>query len=158
MDTISPAGFQALDEKIRLHQGLATTEGDPAAGFIVEGLVLEDLFQHLEGGHLPSDTLTGSGRAHASTIPAAAAGPGVIAREGGFFAELDARAAPYAAFWHEGEFRLPLLAFGVVAPLASQRATFEENGGADAGAILDGIPLDVEDDSLSQRRPPPSIQ
>jgi hypothetical protein len=36
------------------------------------------------------------------------------------------------------------LTFGIMAPPAGKRTTFEEDGGADAGPILRGKPHDVE--------------
>ena len=37
------------------------------------------------------------------------------------------------------------LTFGIMAPPAGERTTFEEDGGADSGSILRGKPHDIED-------------
>jgi hypothetical protein len=39
------------------------------------------------------------------------------------------------------------LAFWVVAPPAAQRAAFQEDGGTNAGAIVDGVSLNVENNA-----------
>ncbi len=41
------------------------------------------------------------------------------------------------------------LAFGVVAPKAAQGAAFEEDGGTDTGAIMNGEAFGVEDEACS---------
>lgn len=42
------------------------------------------------------------------------------------------------------QFGMAGLAFRILAPEAPQRATFEKNNGADTGAIMCGIALDIE--------------
>ena len=47
------------------------------------------------------------------------------------------------------------LALGVVTPPAVQRATLEEQGGADARPIVESVPFDVENPPLDQSSTPP---
>jgi hypothetical protein len=58
------------------------------------------------------------------------------------FAAFDASALP------ENQFRLPILAFGIVAPPTSQRASLEVDCCANSRAIVDGVFFDVEYDAL----------
>ena len=44
-------------------------------------------------------------------------------------------------------------AFGVVAPKAAQGAAFEEDGGANARAVVDREALDIEDDAAGHPLP-----
>jgi hypothetical protein len=55
--------------------------------------------------------------------------------------------APDTSACSEAEFRMFLPAFGILAPLTIQWAAFEENCRADAGTIVYGVLLDVEDES-----------
>jgi len=60
---------------------------------------------------------------------------------------LHASAAPDAPIYPQGRLRGALPAFGIVAPSALQRAALEKDRRADAGAIVYGVPLYVEDQS-----------
>ena len=55
----------------------------------------------------------------------------------------------------QGHLNLHLLGFGIGAPLASQRAAFQEYRGADSGAVMYGIALDIENGSSGLHSAPP---
>jgi hypothetical protein len=44
-------------------------------------------------------------------------------------------------------FWLQCLRFGVLAPKTGERTAFEENGRSDPGTVMNGISLNIEDDS-----------
>lgn len=49
-----------------------------------------------------------------------------------------------------GAFDTGLAALGIVTPPAVQRTTFEKDGGANAGAVMNGKMFDIEDDSVNR--------
>jgi hypothetical protein len=59
----------------------------------------------------------------------------------------DAVPASQAAVFEEHQIRLRVLALRIVAPPARQGTTFEENRGPNAGAIVQGIALDVKNEA-----------
>ena len=58
-------------------------------------------------------------------------------------ADVGAGAAAGALVGEEGEFGLAASAFGVMAPDTAEGAPLQEDGGADAGAVMDGEAFDV---------------
>jgi hypothetical protein len=64
----------------------------------------------------------------------------------------DALSASQAAVFEEHQVRLRVLAFRIVAPPARQGTAFEENRGPNAGAIVQGVALDVEEKASRLRR------
>jgi len=59
--------------------------------------------------------------------------------------DLNAVAAANALLRGEDQLGLSGYPLGVVAPNTAERAAFEENSGADSGAVMDGETLDVKD-------------
>jgi len=63
------------------------------------------------------------------------------------WADFDTSSAPQASVAAQGRLGIVFPAFGVVTPPAAQGAAFEEYGCADAGAVVYGVPLYVENES-----------
>ena len=77
-----------------------------------------------------------------------AGGEGAIAgQRGSRGAGAPAFAARQAAAFKDQQFRPGRLALRIVAPGAVERAALEKDGRADAGSVLDGVPLEVKDES-----------
>jgi hypothetical protein len=64
-------------------------------------------------------------------------------------AGFNARAAMNAAIIAQQHFHARRLTFGIVTPPTAQRAAFEEDRGAEAGTVVDGIVLDVKNQAAS---------
>lgn len=67
--------------------------------------------------------------------------------DGVVLACLDAAMAADAAALVIGDLRVRGLGFGVTAPFARQGAALQEDDGPDAGTVVNGIFLDIEDGS-----------
>jgi hypothetical protein len=63
------------------------------------------------------------------------------------FTGLDAAVAADAAALVVGDLRMRGLGFGVTAPFARQGAALQEDDGPDAGTVVNGIFLNIEDGS-----------
>jgi hypothetical protein len=158
VDFLLPAGSQKCEQEIPLHQGFPTGKGRPAAGFVVEGDVPLYLRHHLRDRHLSASHLARFGVADFDASPAACASfpidryaPGI---PGGrpLCAHGYASAASDAPIWPEHQFRFRGLALRVVTPPTTQGTTFEEDGRADAWAIVNGEFFDVKDSPFDQNR------
>ena len=134
-----------------MREWLAAGEGYAAAGIVVEDFVLEDFGEDFVRGHIFADEFEGAGIA---ALGAGAATGAVCAVEDVFAiahavalpgAVLEAPATADAFVRREEEFLLVAMGLGVVAPEATQGAAFEEDGGADAGAVVDREFFDIED-------------
>jgi hypothetical protein len=151
---VEPGGAARLErlcEKRRLHQRLAAGKRDPATGSIDEHAVLVDLGHHLGYGHVAPDDGARAGGAEIRAIATRGAsfargrvlavhpGDGVVGTH------RHARTTDDATIGFEEELGFDALAFRAVAPPAAQRTAFEEDGHANARAIVHGEPLDVED-------------
>ena len=159
-----PAGVQRLEEKFRLHEGLAAGEGD-AAAVAEEYLVLVELRHQLFDGVTPAAKFARLGRADVAAFAAAVAEAVVRNERAAACGDRSVRTAPDAGaaadalFAAEEHRRHHRLALGIMAPPAGERASFEMHRGARAGAVVYRIFFYVEDDSrLTQlRRFPPQI-
>ena len=67
---------------------------------------------------------------------------------GSVWARLEAVPAVDALVIIEHDLGIGTDALGVLAPEAVERAALQENGRADAWTVVDGEPLDIEDDAL----------
>lgn len=113
-----------------------------------------DLGYHLLDGHLAPDGLAHLGvtrfRADAAALALGPIGDrlSIDPADGVVRARVETRPAADAAILAQDDFALRCLAFRVVAPPAAERAAFEEDGSADAGAVVNGIFLDVENQTV----------
>ena len=109
------------------------------------------------GSHLPVD---GQGGSRAGLFAIAAAGAfdrsihEMLAPVGGEFVDIhragrDTGTMPRASVLLVHDLELPRLAFRVRAPLAAQGASLEKHHGADPGAVVHVVFLDVEDEGFS---------
>ncbi len=71
----------------------------------------------------------------------------ILKRMGMVGACIYACAAGDAASRGIADFRTEQAPFRVMAPEATQRASFQENGCPDAGAVMDGKTLNIEDET-----------
>ena len=139
-----------------LHQRLAARQRHAAARLVVERDIADDLGHRRVHGHLTADLLarvreTGV-RTDAAPLAPVPVGDGTRRPPSQAIASRGARFACTAPqrmqrFCRAEHLRLERLAFGVVAPPAAQRATLQEDRGANAGAVVDGVSADVEDDA-----------
>ena len=119
---------------------------------------LEDLRHHLRDRHLLASDPARFGVADFDAGPAACAFLPVgrhafgIPGDRSLRAHRYASAAPDAPVWPKHQFRLWGLALGVVTPPATQGTTFEEDGRANAWAIVNGELLNVKDSPFDQNR------
>jgi hypothetical protein len=60
----------------------------------------------------------------------------------------DAIATFYTCVWIESNFMTAVDGFGIMAPETTQIAALQKNGGADARAIVQGMPFDIKDERL----------
>ena len=72
---------------------------------------------------------------------------GLLVQQGSQFSGLIFPAGQPFAGWAANYLRLDGLALGIVAPHAGQRAAFQKDGGADAGAVMDGKFFYVKNDA-----------
>jgi hypothetical protein len=153
MDIHGPAARQQFIQKIRLRQRFASAKGNAAAGLVKKDDVLDNFFHHLVNGYGFANKLHSSGRAIDNT--SAATGtffPGynyffVLNFEGLLGADQNTPAALNTPAGPMHKLRFEGNSLRIMAPQAMQRAALEKNGGANAGPIVYGIPLDIEDDA-----------
>ena len=150
---------QQVEGKFALQQGLAAGDGHAATGASIKhGIFLRNLegLGHGVGLAVDDDPLgrTGFGTGHVLAAHAFAAVDGhetVLATgQGAVGAGLEAAGAlvrPQAAALVVGQLRFPVLGFRVAAPAAAQTAALGEDDGTDAGTIMHGIFLDIEDEA-----------
>ena len=141
-----------------LEQGLAARKGDAAAGRAEEDLLLFHFLEHgIHGAvltiHDGGMRRTGRGTLERTVaaqrpvddgLPVTAGADGLVRagpKAAGAFVQTEA--APLL----EGQLRPGGLGFGVAAPAAGQGTAFQEDIGTDAGAVMHGIVLDVENDA-----------
>ncbi len=150
VQSVRLAGLQKGPQKLGLHQRFASGKRHTARGIFVEHPVLHHLAHHFVDRHFPAHGLAGTGRAglHASTAQIAllgSQGQGTVAGDGVCMrASLAALTADQATVLYENHFAFGRASFGIMTPGAAQRATFEKNRGADAGAILHRELLDIK--------------
>lgn len=137
----------------RPHQRLASTDGQASTGSSVESRILHDFVHDLLNGHPVTRNRTRVTRADGRALEAPLAfrrlstssfRGGTPSRSRG--ADLDAFVAPDAAPWMLQQFGLDALRFRIAAPVALQRTSLEEDDGADARPVVDGVSLNVEYD------------
>jgi hypothetical protein len=138
--------------KVGLGHGLAAAQGEPAAGIAVKGLVRLHLCHNILCTHYAAP-------AHQAVIPA---GPGALhtirakgpinARPKAFHKAQCPCGAGQKAVPAEGAvgdigdyFRVSALSFGVVTPLAVQKAALEKDRGPETWAVIHAHALDVVD-------------
>ena len=141
--------FEKGQRKLRLIQRFAAGKGE-AAGLPIKAAILLHLGQHGFDGHGLAGHFQRGGGAAFSAGGAVAAG-GAIQQVAAFLrpvaasgAGSQALAAAHAFFRRVKDLRLAGEGFRVVAPQAAQMASLQKHRGADAGAIVDGVALDVE--------------
>ena len=154
-----PGFAQERQGELGLEEGLAAGEGHAAAGARVEGRVLLDDLQHLvHGAGLAVDEQAlgraglGAGKGAAGALGSVddklAFGQGLEGAPGTGVNAARAVLEAYAAVGVDGQLGLQTLGLGVAAPAAAQPAALEEDDGAYAGAVVDGVLLDVEDEAF----------
>ena len=145
------AGLEEFHGEGVLGERLAAGQSDAAVAFFVEGFVFHDFLHQLLHGHLLAQAFHGQSGAGVGAFAAAVAffhvqldavlacGQGVLG------ADFDAGEAAHALIFIPDDLRGEDLGLRVVAPGAQQRAALHKNGGADARAVMDGIVLDIAD-------------
>lgn len=152
---IVPAGgLEQSCGELDLRQRFAAGKRDPASGFLIEQLVLENFGDHLFHAHDSSDALQRSGMALCGTSAAsvarfpmeqAAAAAHLVTMPG---AGGKTATAAEALFRTEKNFRPAGLGFRIVAPEAAQRTTLQKHGCPDSGTVVQREFADVEDHSV----------
>ena len=151
VDAALPGFAQQGKGKFGLGQRFASAQGHAAAGTGVKDAVLF---------HVVQDVLHRAARAvHGERLGGACAGTELIhaatgpvdvhafgrKSQGVFRTDADAGSAGKALVAVVAEFLFHALGFGVAAPPAAQGTALEEDDGADARTVVDGIFLDIED-------------
>ena len=128
--------------------GLAAGQGD-AAIVGIEGAIAENFCDDVTGGAAGAEPAQ---RAAGTELSTGAEFVLFLLRDGAvgpaLRTELFKLAAVNTLLRGKPEFRLEVLRLGVATPGAAERATFEEDVGAYAGAVVNGEALDVEDHAL----------
>lgn len=120
-------------------------------GLIVEYNVALNLIEHLIDGHPTAHEFASAGEAYLDADTAAQASfplsDSDILLESNRLASAhaDTGSAAKATIRPQNQLGYRSLTLRVVAPLAVERTSLEEDRGADAGPIVDGEPLDVKD-------------
>ena len=147
--------LEDLQRKILAQCRLASREGDPAAGRLVEWFVRENLRHHLIKRHCPSFHLEGAGKARFDaesaqlTVFAEKDMRPVIHFMGMIGTGEHALAAGDASFREVAEFRFRVLTFGIVAPEAIHGASLQEHGRAYARTVVQGEALNIKNNLSS---------
>ena len=141
---------QQLFDVAREHRRFAAGERDAAAGVAVEGQIAEEERQQLVDLPVAADPFESAGRADLGAGAAAVAeraveGDGRARAERFRRADGHAVAASDAVLLEEGDLRAGADRFRVVAPDAGQGAALEEDGRADARAVVEGVRPHVDD-------------
>ena len=129
---------------------LAARQGRAAAGIFKKRNVLLDLANDLLDRHVPSHDRERPRRTRLDAGAAECAAfsvnvMGIVARQRFPGADGRARVAPNAFFLVVGYLPLAPLALRVMAPDAGKRAPLEEDHGAYARTVVQGVSLDLED-------------
>ncbi len=151
VQALLPAGLETFCEECRMAQGLAAGEGhSPTRGFEERAIAL-DLGHQIGDGPGLADEFAGLARAGLGAGAASLAAAVVPVRPSRrpftvrLRARLDAGAAGGALGRRDGDLGSAVQTLGVVAPIAAQGATLDEDRRADPWTIVDGTALDVED-------------
>src|SRR5450830_327363 len=134
-------GLEQTFQKCRLHEGFATREGDPAARFLEENAVPDELAHHFCHRHHPTRNRPGPGETGidtASTCGTRVSGPRYSTLQDCRMrrAYCQTIPTPGTPFRCDHKFGVGALAFGVMAPLASQRTALEEHDRADPRPVM----------------------
>ena len=141
---------------VGVHEGLAAGKGHAAAGAGIEqGVLLHFLKDLIDGlvfavdDHALCGTGVGTVERLADVALAAVERERAIFVDGDgvVFTGFDATVAADAAALVVGDLRMRGLGFGVTAPFARQGAALQEDDGPDAGTVVNGIFLNIEDGS-----------
>ena len=154
VEVVFAAEAQEREKEIVLQGGFAAGEGDAAAGAFVVGFVAQNRGEDFvwrdvradDGDEVARTRGDARGAEFARGRSKAVATVGVesvdVVGTG-----VDARAAVVALGEVDADLRFGGNGFGVVAPVATGVATFEKNGGANAGAVVQGEALKVENNA-----------
>ena len=139
-----------------MHEGLTAGKGHTAAGAGIEQGVLFHFLEDLIDGFVfavDDHPLSGTGVGAVERLTGVAFAAVERQRavfvdgDGVVLAGLDAAMAADAAALVIGDLRVRGLGFGVTAPFARQGAALQEDDGPDAGTVVNGIFLNIEDGS-----------
>ena len=153
MQTLGATRIEQRSQKRRLHERLAARESHATFRLFKKNPVPENGVHDFPNGHPFAHDLPGGRRAG---ISARAAHRAIVHTRGqrtysirGFAKRtgLAALATSVAAVFENHNLGTRRLTFGIMAPRAAEWTALEEDGGANARAIVQGIFLDVEDQS-----------
>src|SRR5450756_533292 len=123
-------GLKQTSQECLLHEGFATREGDTAARFLEENAVPNELVHNLCHRHDPARNRPGSGETGVDTLSTCGtrvSGPRYSTLQDCRMRRAYCQAIPTSGtpFHCDHKFGAGALAFGVMAPLASQRTALE---------------------------------
>ena len=146
---------QQFQRVLGVQERFSTAQGDASAAVRHHAALLFDLGHQFFQGPFAAADFHRQGRAGVGAGAAYAAGP-----PGGADALRGELQRPLRAGLHAGgaadalgtlvqSLRTGRPAFGIVAPDAAERAPFQEEGGPDAGTVVEGVTLEVEQECHS---------
>lgn len=155
MQALIQTGFDEFHKKCALHGAFPAAEGYTAPGIAEKGGVLADDFHDcIDIVFPPRHAACGGGALFGASAAPHAAGK-ITEKPAAFFddcamrTDLHAMAAAGTQVLEQHELRGRSLGFRVAAPQTVQGTALEEDGCPQTGAVMDGHPLNIINDSFS---------